>query len=948
MNPTTTFIRLTLLILWTSWIPSFCCAQSSAPSPKSPAASSAPPIPAASSANPVPAASSAKPVPAASSAKAVPAANGAGPVRSTAEPSVLSTHAVFQADPLIDRSELDAPASYLGRPSIVAATFCVEHSLEPEQETASGSSGVRAVGSQDKQQEETPADAKEKREELAKEIKLAEAQVKQDESGESAVRTPESDPATSPRVAAAVPDPQATPQPANSATPPPTAVGAGATPTTAPSTSPAPATNKNGAPTTPAKTEISSVEEKRLRLLKQIDVALAQQQQQASALEDLNKELAEREKELNEIHLGRLGIEPPYSFLLLDQLREEAANIKSKIDTNEANLILANEDVVRVKEQLEKEEQALRIAKEQGGRDAAEAAALGTLRVQLAQETLTQRKQWVEIIKARAKLYKIQSDIIAAKLDQIESKATFSEDDLKNKIGEFDKREESLRRQLRSLEWAMEDADAKWLSDRNLLATTTEKTPKLTEEIELRRFQRQYLQTRIASLNYRLELLGQSRQIWEQRYQFINDLVDHEKTIEFEANLKRLAEQRDRDLTNRNLRLSELRKTVASLDTKSEAYPDDDAGRELKRIIDRQKDVIRSTMTVLDDEIAAIQVNRALIQKFRDEINGDGRRFTFQRLWETTCYYAKQVWNTELTQVDDRPVTIGKILLALCIFFGGFVVARIASRRLRNFLSSRLRIDESAAAAFQSLAFYGLVISFLLGALNFVSIPLTVFTFLGGALAIGVGFGSQNILSNFISGLILLAERPVKVGDLIQMDSFYGNVENIGARSTIVRTATNLRLIVPNSKFLETNVINLTHGNNDMVRASINIGVAYGSDTRKTTKLLLQAAGDHGLVAKSPEPFVLFTEFGDNSLNFVLHFWVRVNRPVDRLRIESDLRYRVDSLFKDAGIVIAFPQRDVHIDSLGPIDVRLHQAVAVPESQSIHPPDQEAQNRDAA
>lgn len=852
------------------------------------------------------------------------------------------------APPFDGPTEWHAPDSmprFLGRPSVVHSTFCVGVAeLDVEQDTAS-----KPTAPQDKQQEETPVDAKEKREELAREIELAEAQVKQDEAGKSPVRTPESDLATSPRVAAAVPEPGGTPLPSTPAASSKQALDAGSAASPNPSAAAAPTPHKNGSGAASPKSEISSVEEKRLRLLKQIDVALAQQQQQASALEDLNKELAEREKELNEIHLGRLGIEEPYSFLLLDQLREEAANIASRIDTNDANLVLANEDVVRVKEQLEKEEQTLRIAKEQGGREAAEATALGTLRVQLARETLTQRKQWVEIIKARAKLYKIQSDIIAAKLELIAPKATFSEDDLKNKIGEFDKREESLRRQLRSLEWAMEDADAKWLSDRELLATTTEKTPKLTEEIELRRFQRQYLQTRIASLNYRLELLGQSRQIWEQRYQFINDLVDHEKTIEFEANLKRLGEQRDRDLTNRNLRLSELRKTAASLDTKSEAYPDDEAGRELKRIIDRQKDVIRSSMTVLDDEIAAIQVNRALIQKFRDEISGDGQRFTLGRIWETTCYYAKQVWNTELTQVDERPVTIGKILLALCIFFGGFIVARVASRRLRGFLTSRLRIDESAAAAFQSLAFYGLVIAFLLGSLNFVSIPLTVFTFLGGALAIGVGFGSQNILSNFISGLILLAERPVKVGDLIQMDSFFGNVENIGARSTIVRTATNLRLIVPNSKFLETNVVNLTHGNNDMVRASVNIGVAYGSDTRKTTRLLLQAADDHGLVSKTPEPFVLFTEFGDNSLNFVLHFWVRVNRPVDRLRIESDLRFRIDSLFRDAGIVIAFPQRDVHIDSLGPIDVRLHRAAAQSKSKSNENASKTVgQDRDAA
>ncbi|MBI2479359.1 MAG: mechanosensitive ion channel, partial [Planctomycetia bacterium] len=228
----------------------------------------------------------------------------------------------------------------------------------------------------------------------------------------------------------------------------------------------------------------------------------------------------------------------------------------------------------------------------------------------------------------------------------------------------------------------------------------------------------------------------------------------------------------------------------------------------------------------------------------------------------------------------------------------------------------------SGAAAMQSLSFYVLLICFTLTALKFVNVPLTMFTFLGGAIAIGVGFGSQNIVNNFISGLILLAERPIKVGDLIQIDDLYGNVEQIGARSTIIRTGNNLDIIVPNSTFLENNVVNLTRGD-DKLRTNVKVGIAYGSPTREATKLMKHAAVEHGRILNSPEPFVWFTEFGDNSLNFEVHFWVKVRSISDRTRIESDIRYRIDQLFRDAGVTIAFPQRDIHIDATTPIPVRM-------------------------
>jgi small-conductance mechanosensitive channel len=203
-----------------------------------------------------------------------------------------------------------------------------------------------------------------------------------------------------------------------------------------------------------------------------------------------------------------------------------------------------------------------------------------------------------------------------------------------------------------------------------------------------------------------------------------------------------------------------------------------------------------------------------------------------------------------------------------------------------------------------------------------VHIPLTVFTMIGGAVALGVGFGSQNIVNNFISGLILHAERPVRVGDLIQFNDQFGVVEEIGPRSTRVITPSNLEVIVPNSSLLESNVVNWTLSNR-MVRSRVRVGVAYGSPTRELSRLLVQAAAESEMVLPSPEPFVLFTDFAENSLNFELHFWIQMSTITEHQRIESEIRYRIEESFSRAGISMPFPQRDVHLQLNRPLDIRL-------------------------
>ena len=295
------------------------------------------------------------------------------------------------------------------------------------------------------------------------------------------------------------------------------------------------------------------------------------------------------------------------------------------------------------------------------------------------------------------------------------------------------------------------------------------------------------------------------------------------------------------------------------------------------------------------------------------------------------------VWNYVLASPDGRAITIGNLATGLLLVVLGFVLSKWISRAFANRLLQRFGMTPANVGLLQSVAFYVLLVTFSLFSLHIANIPLAVFTVLGGAIAIGVGFGSQSVVNNFISGLVLLAERPIRVGDTIQIDDLYGKVESIGTRSTRLRTATNLDITVPNSSLLQNNVVNWTLSNN-LIRTHVCVGVAYGSPTREVTKLLRHAVDDHGQVLRKPAPFVLFTEFGDNALQFEVHFWVRMESITVRYKIESDVRHRICSLLAEAGIVIAFPQRDVHLDTLRPMDVRLVPADAPEVSAGEDPP----------
>jgi len=207
------------------------------------------------------------------------------------------------------------------------------------------------------------------------------------------------------------------------------------------------------------------------------------------------------------------------------------------------------------------------------------------------------------------------------------------------------------------------------------------------------------------------------------------------------------------------------------------------------------------------------------------------------------------------------------------------------------------------------LVHYAIVAAGFFFAVGALGVDFKNITILAGAFSIGIGFGLQNIVNNFVSGLILLFERPIKVDDVVMIDGEWARIKKLGLRATIVQTFGGSDVIVPNSDLVSTRVINWTLSNR-LMRLAIPVGVAYGSDVPRVMRTLQEVGEAHPKVSEDPEPQVMFLSFGGSSLDFELRAWVEVD---DFVRIRSDLHQEVDRRFREEGIEIAFPQHDLHL-----------------------------------
>jgi small-conductance mechanosensitive channel len=415
-------------------------------------------------------------------------------------------------------------------------------------------------------------------------------------------------------------------------------------------------------------------------------------------------------------------------------------------------------------------------------------------------------------------------------------------------------------------------------------------------------------QTHVNTLESLLELLSEAtsylpleRSLWEERRNLylkgmvMKDVVEwHEKSIRIQQEIRELVRVKE-------LREQEHTKVQPEKEKKQDKVSSPKEVELQKEIFLRRKlafDSLDSIGDLLQDHLADLARFRNIreIQFFKEKV---------LRVFNA-------IWGMELAVVQDRTITVGKTFNAIALFTIGLIVFRLLIIHFFYFLLRKVHIREGISYTVSHLLFYVVLIILLFTVISYAGIPFHIFAFFGGALAIAAGFGAQKILSNFLSGIILLLEGSIRVGDMVQVDETQGIIRSIGLRHTQLTTFTNVDILIPNSKFLEENVINWTL-RSDIIRSDIAVGVYFNAPPDKVVETLVQVAADHPKILNEPEPeaFIENINCDRGYLRFNVYYWLRMRSPRDRLDVESSLRKEIIHRLNAHGIELATPTQDI-------------------------------------
>jgi small-conductance mechanosensitive channel len=280
--------------------------------------------------------------------------------------------------------------------------------------------------------------------------------------------------------------------------------------------------------------------------------------------------------------------------------------------------------------------------------------------------------------------------------------------------------------------------------------------------------------------------------------------------------------------------------------------------------------------------------------------------------------------DTRLFTIGTTEVTLSAIFVFLFILLVVVILSRLFARKFVERILIRLQIEEGTRYTFRRIIELAFILIGAIIAFQSIGINLSGLAVIFGLLSVGIGFGLQNITSNFVAGLILLFERPIKVGDRVTVGDVEGDVMDINIRSTTVRSLNNIDIIVPNSEFVSSQVVNWSHGDRK-IRLDIEVGVSYQSDLDTVLRSLKEVALENPEILRDPKPDVLLREFGDSSWNMRLRAWI--DNPKRHPVVRSDLNCALVRKFRENGVEIPFPQRDLHLRSPVPTPLLVSQGV---------------------
>ena len=496
------------------------------------------------------------------------------------------------------------------------------------------------------------------------------------------------------------------------------------------------------------------------------------------------------------------------------------------------------------------------------------------------------------------------------RLADMQSKLSFSQQALDDRLAKIQERIGVLTTELSESQKALDSANSALVKAKAAMGSA-DVTPLTAVSVNylVRQARVSYWEYMFEMLVNEIELNREAQEIWRTRYRLFHDEVPGEEIWKIrESSLNRIQElQRQLDGV-RALEAETLRQVEQ---VQAQADSEGVTGA-IRQSIIQAADSHRKMVAEVFNRFESLLPNIIfLVQRLNAEANDN---LSAVRIAEKVSSFSKETimgfLNTELWQGEGYSVTVSKLAIAIMVLLSSFFLSSWGSNAIKRRIMRRAKASITAANAIQRIVFYILWIAFALIALNIVDIPLTAFAFMGGAMAVGIGFGMQNIFNNLISGFIVIFSRPFKVNDIIDVAGTQGTVTDIGSRSTTIKTWDGFDVVLPNRYFLENSVTNWT-GADVKKREILKVSVSYESDTRKVEKILIDVAKEHSQVLKDPAPFVIFKNFGDDGLEFEIYYWIEL-RKSSGMKVSSDMRHHIAAVFSREGIEVPYPQRVIH------------------------------------
>lgn len=653
-----------------------------------------------------------------------------------------------------------------------------------------------------------------------------------------------------------------------------------------------------------------------LGLLARLDSLHAEQLRTAQHAADLALEAATLADLAANPRPPAVRLAPPWGLTLLDQLyaeRDYLIRAETLLKTDLENVGVILEDARDEFAARERERRRAReaLAKAEDPARAQVALRLAALESRVADETM-------RLAEAARTTLEFQQSLLAPKLARLLPDLVWLGENLVLSTDDLAAAEAKRAERIEEIDAALAKTRAEaGRVAKALLSSERRAADQVGEgELDARRADRQTLNLQLSALSSQRDRQAAFAEILERRLQVLGGTAS---TAEMRAwakvndqELERLAKQRRpffRLLRASRQELQDLRSRLADSTSaaRDQAWVKDRVGH------------LTTWLVVNERELADLSDLATARGYLKEEIQAQVFVFSWNESLTAFATRLRGAWDYEVFSIADQPIRVKTLLFACVLLLAGYWAARRISLLLGDTLTRRFGMNLGRRAAWQMLSFYALFLVVLIVTINLFHLSLTQFSVVSGALAVGIGFGSQTLIGNFISGIILMLERPVNQGDVIEINGQQMTVERLGPRSTLVRSYDNTHVIVPNSRLLEENVINWTLSD-DVVRTRMAVGVAYGSPTREVERLLIEVMRGLPEVKREPAPLVIFTDFGDSTLQFQASFWSAL---AGRKEVESELRHRIAEAFAKAGISMAFPQRDVHLETSRPLRFEL-------------------------